>query len=93
MQAPSFATKAGNNILYVIPNKIRLANVDNAITMKFRVNKPLKNQNILFTFNGKVIKKMVKIAISPSEMQKISLAKTLFDSEEGELLISTEDRA
>jgi NADPH-dependent 2,4-dienoyl-CoA reductase/sulfur reductase-like enzyme len=92
LQSPYFETRSGSNILYITPNKVRMANVESSLTLKFRVSRPLKNQFIVFTFNGKVIKKMVKLAVAPSEMQKVNLPKSLFDQDTGELVISTEDR-
>jgi len=91
--APHFVTKAGDNILYVIPQKVALVNVEDHLTIKFRVDKPLKDQNLVFTYNGKIIRKIFKPFIMPSEMQNIRLAKEIFDGDQGELVVSAEARA
>ena len=92
LNAPCFNVSPGKNILYVVPHRVRLANLEDHLTIKFRVNKPLKNQVLTFTFNGQVIKKIIKPIIIPSEMQKVRLPKELFATQVGELIVSTEDR-
>lgn len=92
LDAPSFNLSNGRNILYVVPHRVRLANLEDHLTIKFRVARPLKDQVLTFTFNGEVIKKIVKPIIIPSEMQKVRLPKELFTSSEGELIVSSEDR-
>lgn len=92
LDAPSFDVTPGKNLLYVVPHRVRLANLEEHLTVKFRVNKPLSNQVLTFTFNGEVIKKIVKPFIIPSEMQKVRLPKALFNRQDGELIVSSEDR-
>lgn len=92
LEGPKFKVIPGQNILYVVPHFVRLNNLDTHLTLMFRVSKPLENQVINFTFNGKVIRKIIKLAINPSEMEKVRLAKNLFEEQEGELVISIEDR-
>ena len=92
LDAPYFNMAAGSNVLYVVPHRVRLANLESHLTIKFRVSKPLNNQVLTFTFNGEVIKKIVKPIIIPSEMQKVRLPKELFNRENGELIVSSEDR-
>ena len=60
---------AGDGIGYVVPGKVSLdENLEN-ITFKFRVRKPSKNVYIQYEQNGNVIKKVLKTAIIPSEME------------------------
>lgn len=92
LDSPSFNVIPGKNLLYVVPHRVRLANLDEHLTIKFRVSKPLQNQVLTFTFNGEVIKKIIKPFIIPSEMQKVRLPKELFNAQDGELVISSEDR-
>lgn len=92
LDGPRFKLIAGENILYVMPHFVRLDNLETHVTIKFRVNKPLEKQVINFTFNGEVIRKINIPFINPSEMQKVRLAKNLFNTHEGELVISCEER-
>lgn len=92
LDAPFFTVSNGKNILYVVPHRVRLVNLEDHLTIKFRVARPLKDQVLTFTFNGQVIKKIIKSTIIPSEMQKVRLPKELFNAQEGELIVSSEDR-
>ncbi len=71
---------AGDGIGYVVPGKVAMDESLESITFKFRVRKPSKNVYIQYEQNGNVIKKVLKTAIIPSEMeiQKL-LRKQLVD--------------
>lgn len=60
---------AGDGIGYVVPGKVSLDESLQSITFKFRVRKPSKNVYIQYEQNGNVIKKVLKTAIIPSEME------------------------
>ena len=79
-------------INYVIPQKLCIDEVDDIVTFKFRVNKPYKDINILFIFNGEIIKKIYKTAIIPSEMEMINISKSLFKNNNGQLEIKIEEK-
>ena len=79
-------------INYVIPQKLCIDEVDDIVTFKFRVNKPYKDINILFIFNGVIIKKIYKTAIIPSEMEMINISKSLFKNNNGQLEIKIEEK-
>ena len=60
---------AGDGIGYVVPGKVAIDESLENITFKFRVRKPSKNVYIQYEQNGNVIKKVLKTAIIPSEME------------------------
>ena len=60
---------AGDGIGYVVPGKVAVDESLENITFKFRVRKPSKNVYIQYEQNGNVIKKVLKTAIIPSEME------------------------
>ena len=60
---------AGDGIGYVVPGKVAIDESLESITFKFRVRKPSKNVYIQYEQNGNVIKKVLKTAIIPSEME------------------------
>ena len=78
---------AGNMIGYVVPSYVSSKGEDKA-TFKFRVREPSKNVYIVYELNGKVVKKVFKSVIIPSEMEIESLPKTLFNGESGTLTVS-----
>ncbi len=77
----------GNMIGYVVPGYISSKGDDKA-TFKFRVREPSKNVYIVYELNGKIIKKVFKSVIIPSEMEIESLPKSLFNGESGTLTVS-----
>ncbi|MBQ9457315.1 MAG: FAD-dependent oxidoreductase [Bacilli bacterium] len=78
----------GNGIGYVVPSWIDLEQAGDSIPLKFRCRKPSKNVYISISFNGKEIKKMLKLAMIPSEMEIMKLPKNLLDSNQGKLEVS-----
>ena len=78
----------GNGIGYVVPAWIDLEQAGDSIPLKFRCRKPSKNVYISISFNGKEIKKMLKLAMIPSEMEIMKLPKNLLDSNQGKLEVS-----
>lgn len=83
-------TAAGDGIGYVVPSRINLLNAPEQIELKFRVRKPSKNVYIVYSLNGKVLKKVLKLAIIPSEMEIFKLPKSLLDETRGTLTVSLE---
>ena len=83
----SILTQAGEGIGYVVPSKINLANAQDTVELKFRVRKPSKNVYVVYSLNGKEIKKTLKLAIIPSEMEITKLPKSLL-TEAGTLTVS-----
>lgn len=74
---------AKEGIGYVVPGKISLKSPSENVTFKFRVRKPSKNVYIVFEQAGHIIKKMLKPVIIPSEMEIITLPKSLFKEDGG----------
>ena len=80
-------TKAGEGIGYVVPSRIDLLNAEEKVQLKFRVRKPRKDVYVEYRQGDKLIKRMFKPAIIPSEMEIVSLDKATL-SLEGELTVS-----
>ena len=64
--------KNGHNISYVIPQYIKVENTE-PVELKFRVKKPCKNVNVIVKQDDNVIKKLIKTALIPSEMEIIKI--------------------
>lgn len=84
-------TKAGDGIGYVVPARIDLANAEDKVQLKFRVRRPRKDVYVEYRLGDKVLKRMLKPAIIPSEMEIVSLDKSLLVGE-GELTVSLVDK-
>lgn len=82
----------GNLVSYVVPQSINKNNQE-PVQLKFRVRKHCKNVFIKVTSNGEVVKKMVKPAIVPSEMEMVTLPADLLNKySENDLVVEIEER-
>ena len=79
---------AGDGIGYVVPGKIDLENADDVIAFKFRVRKPSKNVYIVYSQGGVELKKTLKLAIIPSEMEIQRIPKNLLKIDQGPVTVS-----
>ncbi len=85
-------TVAGEGIGYVVPGEIDWENAEDKIPFKFRVRLPSKDVFIEYSFNGKVVKRIYKQTIIPSEMEIDRLDKTLFTEKDGTVTVSLKPR-
>ena len=80
----------GNNVGYVVPHLInKNTNVD--VDIKFRVRKPSKAAAIIIKSNDVVIKKLVKPALIPSEMNIIKIDHSLLEGIENDITVEIKD--
>lgn len=79
---------AGDGIGYVVPSVIDLGSAEDNVSFKFRVRRPSKNVYIQYTQNGVVLKKFLKLAIIPSEMEIQKLPKNLLKIDQGPITVS-----
>ncbi len=91
-QGYEYKVNANNGIGYVVPARINYDDADDKINFKFRVKKPYKNVDILFLEGEKVIKKIYKGAIIPSEMEIVALDKSLLTKSDTNINIQIEER-
>lgn len=66
-------TKAGNGVLYVVPQSIKVEHKDKMLEVFFRVNQVYKNAKVNFGMNGEVFKTVNKRHMAPGEMNCIRL--------------------
>lgn len=83
-------TVANSGISYVIPQHINKENVSEKVDLKFRVRKPLKNVHLVLKSDGKIIKKVFKLSVIPSEMETISIPKEIIDMTLNELSLEVQ---
>ena len=87
----SIAVIPGNGLSYVVPQFIDKDAQEN-ITLKFRVRKPVKDVYLIVKSGEKIIQKMVKPVMIPSEMVMVKLDKEKLKDVQGELTLLVEDR-
>ena len=85
-------TEAGKGIGYVVPAKLDLDAPGDALEVKFRVSRPSKNVYVVYSQGGVPIKKILKLAIIPSEMEIYKLPKNLLKADGGPLTVSLEPK-
>ena len=79
-------------ISYVVPQKLYIDEADEKICFKFRVTHPYKDINICIKEGERVIKKIFKNAIIPSEMEIVNIDKSLFNKENSNIYICVEEK-
>lgn len=80
----------GNNVSYVVPQTVNM-DVDENVTFKFRVRKPLINQRLTIKSGENLLFKQVKPVLIPSEMVMISVPLEKLKEAKEEITLSLED--
>lgn len=83
--------KNGKGISYTVPQKFDFDCIDESLTIFMRVSNVCKNKVVLIKSGDRVLTKLKKIHLAPSEMEKIVLKKELLDNLESDVVISLED--
>ena len=91
-QGHVYEVNPGNGIGYVVPQIVYIDDVKDKLSFKFRVRKPFKDVNIFIIECDKVMKKIFKPAIIPSEMEIVKLDKALFSKESNEISVYVEEK-
>ena len=85
------AVVPGNGLGYVVPQFID-RNTEENITLKFRVRKPVKDVNLIIRSGDKIIQKIVKPVMIPSEMDMVKLDTEKLKDVAQELTLLVEER-
>lgn len=70
-----FTTKAGNGISYIVPQKVRLDNIDKDLDLFLRVRNVYKKAKLVVKADDEVIKVFRKPTLAPGEMEHLLLSK------------------
>ncbi len=87
----SILVKPGEGVNYVVPQKIALP-INDDISFKFRVKKPIKDVNIVVKNGDNLISKIVKPVLIPSEMVMINVKKEKLMDNPQDITIYLENR-
>ena len=80
-------TKAGNGIGYVVPGSVAIGE-EGDVSLKFRCRAPSKNVYLFVKQGEKVIKKLYKLAMIPSEMEIIKIPRKALENSQEPLEVS-----
>lgn len=72
-EAKTIETIPGEGIRYIVPQKIRVENVEDGINLFMRVTEIYKNSKLVVKKNDTVLKEIKKIQLTPGEMEEIIL--------------------
>jgi len=70
-------TIPGNSVTYVVPQIVRIENLDERLDLFFRVNNVYNNVNIIIKADDAMIKKIKRRHVAPGEMEHIEIKKEL----------------
>lgn len=88
----AYEIKQGYGIGYVVPQVLNIDDASEKVSFKFRVAKPFKDIVINIKEGERLIKKIIKPAIVPSEMEIVYLPKELFQKEDQVITVSVEEK-
>ena len=88
----AYEIKQGYGIGYVVPQVLNIDDASDKVSLKFRVAKPFKDIVINIKEGERVIKRIIKPAIVPSEMEIVYLAKESFLKEDHLITVSVEEK-
>jgi NADPH-dependent 2,4-dienoyl-CoA reductase/sulfur reductase-like enzyme len=92
-QAPDFVTKAGTGVRYVVPQQVRLENVNQDLELMFRVTDPFKEKVLVARHGDTVLKKTKKAHLAPGEMENLKIPVDKLHGLTGELTLCLEEVA
>lgn len=86
----SIEVNYGNGLGYIVPNKINVDNVEDSVSLNFRVKKPYENKRVIVKLNEEVIYNIFRPHMLPAEMEIVELKKNLLNNKSGKLLVEIE---
>ena len=78
-QGKSFKTKASNGISYIVPQKVRVDNIEGNLDIFLRVRAVYNDAKLVLKADNEIIKEYKKKHLAPGEMEHLVLPSKLFD--------------
>lgn len=82
---------AGNMVSYVVPAKLHKKSLPKAVTLYFRVRKPMNDVTIEILKGNKLIRKIHKDVVIPSEMEQVVIAGKHLEEADGDLTVQIKE--
>ncbi|MGN1343947.1 MAG: NAD(P)/FAD-dependent oxidoreductase [Traorella sp.] len=93
IETNGFDVVSGKNVSYVVPQLIRIENVDFDRKFSFRVTKPMKNCLLRIKSEDQILKEVKKKVMIPAEMEMIDLEKAMLKEVSHTLIFEVEEEA
>ncbi len=85
-------TKTGEGISYIVPQKIRVENIEGNLQLFMRVRNVYKNVKMVIKGDGEIIKEMKKTHLAPGEMENVQIQlNSLKERKISEISVSVEE--
>ena len=82
---------AGNMVSYVVPAKLHKKSLPKAVTLYFRVRKPMNDVTIEILKGSKLLRTIYKDVVIPSEMEQVVIAGKHLEEADGDLTIQIKE--
>lgn len=84
-------THAGNMVSYVVPAKLHKKSLPKAVTLYFRVRKPMNDVTIEISKGDKLMRSIHKDVAIPSEMEQVVIAGKHLEEADGDLTVQIKE--
>jgi NAD(FAD)-dependent dehydrogenase len=82
---------AGNMVSYVVPARLHKKSLPKAVTLYFRVRKPMNDVTIEILKGSKLLRTIHKDVVIPSEMEQVVIAGKHLEEADGDLMIQIKE--
>ena len=82
---------AGNMVSYVVPAKLHKKSLPKAVTLYFRVLKPMNDVTIEISKGDKLMRSIHKDVVIPSEMEQVVIAGKHLEEDDGDLTVQIKE--
>ena len=82
---------AGNMVSYVVPAKLHKKSLPKAVTLYFRVRKPMNDVTIEISKGDKLMRSIHKDVVIPSEMEQVVIAGKHLEEDDGDLTVQIKE--
>ena len=82
---------AGNMVSYVVPAKLHKKSLPKAVTLYFRVRKPMNDVTIEILKGSKLLRTIHKDVVIPSEMEQVVIAGKHLEEADGNLTVQIKE--
>jgi NADPH-dependent 2,4-dienoyl-CoA reductase/sulfur reductase-like enzyme len=83
--------KNGEEVSYTVPQKVRVNNLEDSLNIFFRVRSVMKDKYIYAISKDKVLAKVKRLYLAPSEMESIKIPKDKLMDLEEDIIINVGD--
>jgi len=89
--APALTTRAGSGVRYVVPQGIRVENLEQNVDLMLRVTEPRHDQWLVARSDGRIVHRAKKAHLTPGEMESLRIPAGKLEGLTGELTLCLEE--